>query len=106
MHNRGRSCLVGRGRTRSYMISRGEAQSFVSNGAKLSSGDEIQCQATFLGGNRRARRRRCSNVVGKWSQMVRETRGMKGCILRRVHELLRVLSGVKESPLSNNVKRL
>src|SRR6266568_3008053 len=97
MRNRGRSCPVARGRTRSYIISRGEAQSFVSIGAKLSSGDEIQCRATFLGGNRRARRRKCSNVVGKWSQTVREMRGTKGCILRQVHELLRVLSGVKES---------
>src|SRR6266699_5919390 len=97
MHDRGRSCSVARGRTRSYMISRGEAQSFVLIGAKLSSGDEIQCWADVFRGNRRARRRRCSNVVGKWSQTVRETRGTKGCILRRVHELLRVLSGVKES---------
>ena len=47
MRNWGQSCLFGRGRTRSYMVSRGEAQSFVSNGAKLSSGDEIQCRATF-----------------------------------------------------------
>ena len=70
--NRGRSCPVARGRTRSYIISRGYAQSFVSIGAKLSSGDEIQCLADTFRGEIGER-----SVAGAltWSQTVRETRG-------------------------------
>src|SRR6266446_906871 len=73
MCNRGRSCSVARGRTRSYIISRGDAQSFVSIGAKLSSGD-------ILGGNWRVWCRRCSNAVGNLSQRCARRGGTKTCI--------------------------